>query len=948
MRRWIALLPIIASVSWITAPVWPAPLAVPRTVGPATSNPGRVRARTGRVLATPQRAIADRCSFGFICGWESWTLENRGPEAVAVSEDGFVYVSAPNEIHKYTNTGTLVCQWEMGGEAPAEFDVPGAIAVDDSGYVYVVDERSQVRKVTDTGVYVTQWDGQRGGPDDLMYPQSLAVDDSGHVFVAHADGRILKFASDGAYLTQWHGHDTGEAEPVGFAGIAADHHGHLYAVDRTNGRIQKFTSVGEYLASWEVPGAAAVAVGVQDGVYVLEVVDYQVVGFDGMGVEVMRWGGWVGGDGQFGDPAAVAVDGGGDVFVADRDRGILRFGTATRWLITATAGPGGSIRPMDDTYVADGMDQSYTVAPNVGYQLSGVCVDGSPIGVLAQYVFDRVRSGHTISASFAPSTAWPSDAMLNLPVCLDSIFQSYPQVVSDGAGGAVIAWTDEFSELGVAAYRIRAQRVDARGVPLWGTGISIDTTNVLEWPEVLLPDEAGGAIILWCKRGEGLDDWHLYLQSIDAEGGRRWGDSGVPVCPNSENQIGADMVLDGAGGVIVVWSNFHSGTSDAIGAQHFNAAGMPMWGDSGVTLRAANSAVSPRVVSDDSAGAIVVWSGSLGLNAQRVDAAGRVRWALGGVPRTSGLLDPSVVSDGAGGIIVAGWEDPTGTGIGGGHCDLYAQRISAGGTALWNGTNGVAVSTAVDDQWESHSVTDGAGGVIVAWYDGYRYYSRIRVQRISDSGTLLWVPEGVPVCVAADQYCYDMAIVPDAAGGAIVAWMDVRRRNARKIYAQRLNSTGSVVWATDGMALCTAAETREFMDVATDGDGGAIAAWVDGRNWDADIYAQSVTHFGALGGPPAAVAPPSEPSRLALEPVRPNPLVNGPLVVRFVLASPAAATVELLDVTGRRLVSRQLGALDPGEHSIVLGVAGRLVPGLYFVRMVAAGETKAAKVAVIH
>src|SRR6185436_15271468 len=59
---------------------------------------------------------------------------------------------------------------------------------------------------------------------------------------------------------------------------------------------------------------------------------------------------------------------------------------------------------------------------------------------------------------------------------------------------------------------------------------------------------------------------------------------------------------------------------------------------------------------------------------------------------------------------------------------------------------------------------------------------------------------------------------------------------------------------------------------------------------------------------------------LALDGLRPNPAV-GELAVAFTLPSPAAATLELLDVAGRRAVAADVGALGPGRHLLRLGDA---------------------------
>jgi hypothetical protein len=55
--------------------------------------------------------------------------------------------------------------------------------------------------------------------------------------------------------------------------------------------------------------------------------------------------------------------------------------------------------------------------------------------------------------------------------------------------------------------------------------------------------------------------------------------------------------------------------------------------------------------------------------------------------------------------------------------------------------------------------------------------------------------------------------------------------------------------------------------------------------------------------------------------------------VRFSLRGSGPGSVELLDVAGRRLASRELAALGAGRHTVDLDVGERMAPGLYVVRL---------------
>ena len=71
------------------------------------------------------------------------------------------------------------------------------------------------------------------------------------------------------------------------------------------------------------------------------------------------------------------------------------------YAITASAGTGGSISPSGGVNVQSGGNQTFTIAPNNGYVIADVNVDGISQGAIASYTFSALSANHTISATFA-------------------------------------------------------------------------------------------------------------------------------------------------------------------------------------------------------------------------------------------------------------------------------------------------------------------------------------------------------------------------------------------------------------------------------------------------------------------------------------------------------------------------------------------------------------------
>jgi hypothetical protein len=215
-------------------------------------------------------------------------------------------------------------------------------------------------------------------------------------------------------------------------------------------------------------------------------------------------------------------------------------------------------------------------------------------------------------------------------------------------------------------------------------------------------------------------------------------------------------------------------------------------------------------------------------------------WIKDGVgisTRTTSEADPRLVEDGMGGAIIT-WKDCRNP-----SWDIYAQRVSAVGVVQWT-TDGIPICTAVGTQQGCWIASDGAGGAIVTWNDQRSGTWDVYAQRVNAAGTVLWATDGIAICTASgSQGAFD--IISDGAGGAIIVWVDGRSGNG-DIYAQRVDALGTVLWTANGAPVCTAQYDQNYAGITSDGAGGAIIAWRDGRTGTTGqhIYAQRMTASG--------------------------------------------------------------------------------------------------------
>lgn len=412
---------------------------------------------------------------------------------------------------------------------------------------------------------------------------------------------------------------------------------------------------------------------------------------------------------------------------------------------------------------------------------------------------------------------------------------AHPGIVSDGSGGAIIGWFPPGA---------KAQRINGAGVPQWTAGgVTLGDGFGQQVPMSVIGDGTGGSIIAWIGTGQ-----KIFTQKINAAGIAQWTAGGVALTSLSTS-LDPTIVSDGSGGAIICWFDSRSGAS-GIYAQRINSAGIPQWTVNGINIctsavTASQNSYGPRMQSDGSGGAYIAWrdsrAGTNQIYAQRISAAGTLQWG------TAGLLvcalsstAPDMTGDGSGGSIISWQDNRSGTG------DIYAQRINTTSGTIWD-ANGISICNATATQAQPKIFRDGSNAII-AWTDGRAGTTHIYAQKIDVStGAALWTANGNAMCTAAGGKS-ELQVTTDQAGGAIATWMDLRSGTDYHIYAQRINSPGTVPWPSAGIAVATF--NSGYPVITTNGAQGAIIAFSKAPG---TVYAQHVNGNGTIGPPPAPI-----------------------------------------------------------------------------------------------
>jgi hypothetical protein len=271
---------------------------------------------------------------------------------------------------------------------------------------------------------------------------------------------------------------------------------------------------------------------------------------------------------------------------------------------------------------------------------------------------------------------------------------------------------------------------------------------------------------------------------------------GVVVSSGDSTEFAPKIVKDCMGGAIVTWSDYRNAPSTGVDvyAQRLNPPdGAAVWGPDIPVCTAANLQYYIQAVSDKSCGAIITWEDSRA-----------------------------------------------------GNRDIYAQRLDRYGNIKWT-TDGAAISTAPGDQMEQQIIADDLGGAIITWEHVSAGYRDVYAQAIDIGGAVQWTIDGVAICTAPENQS-EPKLASDMNNGAIITWTDYRFAYA-DIYTQKIDASGAVQWAADGVVLSEANVNQVYPEIASDGDFGAIVAWPDYRYGGHDIYAQRIERNGYWGYP---------------------------------------------------------------------------------------------------
>ncbi len=506
-------------------------------------------------------------------------------------------------------------------------------------------------------------------------------------------------------------------------------------------------------------------------------------------------------------------------------------------------------------------------------------------------------------------------------------------VVPDSAGGAYVVWTGRFTGDSIRVVRLDASSEVASGWPAGGLAFASPAYSTrpdsLNLPRGAASDGLGG-VYLFCEgRRHSTDpvEWpgnltvERYIWHLTAGGDVQ------PGWPKGAG--GFSNTIGGTG--LVYENNFNGGGFANVAGRAYFAWDYDYFDDinnvTGTWATLVDPNTNPVLGTLNAVYSYYVAKRSDFVSAGRAVAQAYqstgwgwfTSWDGDSLPQGKSLgpvLDLGIVPVLPGDDVIGWWQTDSSS------CHVLRMQVpSLAEAAGWPAGGITSLTLPV--------LEDGQGGAFMRVRDaGGDWLQRVSFATVPP--TVLWPGPALPALRTGWR-------VRDDAGGLYQVWNEGGAIG--ELRAEHIQPDGGSAWDQSPNGILLSQLAMGPVLLAGLGGDRALVAWTDAGADSNAIYVQLL----ADAAPVLAVASPGRTARaIELRGFLSNPMGQR-AAIELRLPDSAPATLDVFDVSGRRLAHRDVGALGAGMHRVELPELGPARPGLLFARLARGNEVCTAR-----
>ena len=371
-------------------------------------------------------------------------------------------------------------------------------------------------------------------------------------------------------------------------------------------------------------------------------------------------------------------------------------------------------------------------------------------------------------AQFNGFTQWSSNPLVNTQAMGSYSDRTFSKIVADNEGSFYVSCWQTTDAADNFAFWL--QRINSQGYRVWGDdGFRISNNPTRSWLSdySLNCDSSGNAIIVFEDVRSADGKSHVYAYSLDKEGKNRWAPNGVSVNTDNNESYSPVAAITENGNTIVAWN---ASSDDTVGMkgwieiQKISATGALLWANSVKISNADSSYLFPYLLPLQNEDFLMVWER---------------RYSQGG-------------------------------GFGKQYYTyIYAQRFDSDGNQVW--ANPIAICDHGDSarcmpQFLRLAIArDENGGAFVSWFDDrfFTMYFNIYTQWINPDGTVNWPVNGITVSPVNRYHVrVEPGITYDRSGHNLyLFWGEARSEGGyltHGLVGQKISAAGAILWGDTG------------------------------------------------------------------------------------------------------------------------------------------------------